>query len=86
MILHSKSENVHFCRADGQCRLRLDDLATVRQSQVAPQRSFMAVEDYSTTEGDQLRVQDYIDGLRRRALLCNNINLKRPELLQLLPK
>jgi len=43
-------------------------LAVVMVAGVALQRSFAAVENYSTTEGDQLRVLDYIAMDCRRAI------------------
>ena len=43
-------------------------LAAVMTASVALQRSFAAVEDYSTAEGDQLRVLDYIAMDCRRAI------------------
>lgn len=42
-------------------------LATVITANVALQRSYMAVEGYSMSQGDQLRVQDYIGMDCRRA-------------------
>jgi prepilin-type N-terminal cleavage/methylation domain-containing protein len=43
-------------------------LAAVMTASVALQRSFAAVEDYSTAEGDQLRMLDYIAMDCRRAI------------------
>jgi Tfp pilus assembly protein PilW len=43
-------------------------LAALMTASVALQRSFAAVEDYSTAEGDQLRVLDYIAMDCRRAI------------------
>jgi Tfp pilus assembly protein PilW len=49
-------------------------LAAVIIAGVALQRSFMAVEGYSISEGDQLRVQDYIAMDCRRAVSANILN------------
>jgi Tfp pilus assembly protein PilW len=49
-------------------------LAAVLTAGVALQRSFMAVEGYSISEGDQLRVQDYIAMDCRRAVWANISN------------
>jgi Tfp pilus assembly protein PilW len=49
-------------------------LAALMAGSVALQRSFAAVEGYSTTEGDQLRVLDYIAMDCRRALSATVAN------------
>lgn len=76
MILHSKIRKCAFTLVELMVSVACGSmiLATVLTAGVALQRSFMAVEDYSTTEGDQLRVQDYIAMDCRRAVSAAIVN------------
>ena len=53
---------LHFCGGNDGYRLRLDRVSGVADRQRVPSTQFCAVgvAGYAITEGDQLRVQDYI--------------------------